>query len=97
MRITDEEFDNLFEFQKNKPLIISEDIVEDMAFLLQTMKSKITISDGAELFKYFIEKSGKYTLYYINGFENLKNEIGIVSLNSYTFYNNGGIPVFVEK
>jgi hypothetical protein len=96
MKLTEQQLNYIFEFQRSKPLVASEDVLEDIKFMLHYSKSKMLISADDEIFKYFIEKNGNYTLYYANGFNNLKDKVGVISRKCYKVRTNGGIPIFVE-
>ena len=96
MTLTTDILDSLFEFQLNRPLSINEGNIEDMALMFKVAKSRIEVSDGDEVYKYFIEKNGKYKLYYVNGFHTLTNILFDVAEKTSKVYVNGGIPIFVE-
>ncbi len=96
MKLTKVQLDEIFSFQKNKPLIVTEENLEDLEVMVKYAKSNIDLVVGSEVFKFFVEKNEKYTIYYVSGYDNLMDRVDIVLRKSLKVYTNGGIPIFVE-
>ncbi len=96
MKLTKTQLTELFSFQANNPITVTEDIIEDIEIMVKYAKSNITVSIGTDIYKYFTENNGKYTLYYVSGYDDLMNRLDIVLRKSLKVYANGGVPIFVE-
>ena len=96
MKLNKTQLLDLFRFQLDKPIIVTEDNLEDLDFIVNYNKNSLPLSIGTHIFKYLIERNGKYTLYYVLGYDDLINTVNIVMNNCFNVYKNGGIPIFVE-
>jgi len=96
MMIKKSQIDELFEWQKSKPLLITEDNLSDIQLMIKLAKSKTIIEVGDEIFKFFTKTNGKFKINYVVGFSQLNT---ILKLNEERYEKviaNGGIPIFVE-
>jgi len=96
MMIKESLIDDLFDWQKSKPLLITEENLSDIQLMIKLSKSKTIIEPGDKVFKFFTERSGQYKINYTVGFSTLNT---ILKLNEERYEKviaNGGIPIFVE-
>ena len=87
---------NLFNYQKEHPLLVEEETIEDLQEIVSNFGGDAVLNVGDILFKFFIEKDDIKKLYYISGDGNLRLAIAKLMKQSSNVDYNAGVPIFKE-